>query len=330
MPPPTEPPPAAIRPGPRPRAAPPRATHPPGGGRVAGDRHPLRVEAMGGALADDPARRGVALLDRDRVAGLGRAVVLDERERRAGPAGQLAHQPVVRAGVPEHPTAAVHVQDHRERALGAGRAHDAHADVAHVGRDGDPALVDRQLGDRRGLDVVEHLARLIGRQLVQIRRIGGRLDERLRGGLEHDVRQRAVDGHQRGLLWSLRVGWDYAVTGSRAGSRSATAGRFAGSGAEVVGWRVRAARRCRTSRYGEVAIAASAMTSSRTASRKSTSVTSSATGPATRSAKSTQGPAKRTNGGPATGITPTSGPISASISRTVRRLETFMTALRRP
>src|SRR3954447_24353262 len=57
--------------------------------RAAGDRHPLGVEAMGGALADDPPRRGVALLDRDRVPGLGRAVVRDERERGARPTGQL-------------------------------------------------------------------------------------------------------------------------------------------------------------------------------------------------------------------------------------------------
>jgi hypothetical protein len=90
------------------------------------------------------------------------------------------------AGVAEHPAAAMHVQDHRQRALGAGRAHDPHTHIADVGRDGDPALVDGQHVDRRRLDVVEHLARLVGGQLVQERRIGGRLDERLRGGLEHD------------------------------------------------------------------------------------------------------------------------------------------------
>ena len=70
--------------------------------------------------------------------------------------------------------------------VGVRRADDPHPDVADVGGDGDPALVDGQLVDRRGLDVVEHLARLVGGQLVQERRLGGRLDERLRGGLEHD------------------------------------------------------------------------------------------------------------------------------------------------
>jgi hypothetical protein len=85
----------------------------------------------------------------------------------------------VRAGVAEHPAAAVHVQDHGQRALGAGRADDPHEDVAVLGRHGDPALVHRQLVDRRGLHVVEHLARSRGAELLQEWRIGGGLDERL-------------------------------------------------------------------------------------------------------------------------------------------------------
>ena len=149
--------------------------------RVAGDRHPLRVEPVRGALADDPPGGRVALLDRDRVAGLGRAVVLDEHERGAGADGQLAHEPVVRPGVAEHPAAAVHVEDHRAACPSAPAGRTMRTlDVADVGRHGDPALVDGQLVDRRRLDVVEHLARLVGRQLVQERRLGGRLDERLR------------------------------------------------------------------------------------------------------------------------------------------------------
>jgi hypothetical protein len=158
---------------------------------------------VGGALPDDPAGGCVALLDRDRVARLGRAVVLDERESGAGPAGQLAHEPVVGGRVPEHPAAAVHVQDHGQRALGAGRANDAHLDVADVGGDGDPALVDGQLVDRRRLDVVEDLARLVGRQLVEEGRVGSRLDERLRRGLEHDSGGRGGCGHGEVLSWSL-------------------------------------------------------------------------------------------------------------------------------
>jgi hypothetical protein len=110
----------------------------------------------------------------------------------------------VRGGVAEHPAAAVHVQDHRQRALHAGRAHDAHLDVADLGRHGDPVHVDGQLVDRRRLDVIEHLARLAGGQLVQERRRGGCVHERLRRGLEHNARQRAVDGHKHQLLFRCR------------------------------------------------------------------------------------------------------------------------------
>jgi hypothetical protein len=129
--------------------------------RVAGDRHPL-----GSSPFAAPSRRSTGRsrspARSPRVAGLGRAVVLDERERGAGAAGQLAHEPVMRARVAEHPPAAVHVQDHRQRALDALGPHDADAHVADVGGHRDPALVDGQLLDRRGLDVVEHLAGLIG------------------------------------------------------------------------------------------------------------------------------------------------------------------------
>jgi hypothetical protein len=69
-------------------------------------------------------------------------------------------------GVAEHPAATVHVQDHRQRALAADRAHDPHLDVAGLGRDGDPAVLDRQLVDRGGLDVVEDLAGLSRGELV--------------------------------------------------------------------------------------------------------------------------------------------------------------------
>jgi hypothetical protein len=45
---------------------------------------------------------------------LRRAVVLDERDSGAGTDDELADEPVVRTGVPEHPAAAVHVDDHRQ------------------------------------------------------------------------------------------------------------------------------------------------------------------------------------------------------------------------
>ena len=146
---------------------------------VAGDRDPVGVELVGVALARDPLRGGVALLDRDRVARLGRAVVLDEHDRRAGADGEFADEPIVRPGVAEHPTAAVHVENHRQRPQDVARTDDPDAHVADVGRHCHPVLVDGQLFDRRGLDIVEHLARLVGGQLVQERRRGSRVGERL-------------------------------------------------------------------------------------------------------------------------------------------------------
>ena len=118
--------------------------------------------------------------------GLGRAVVLDEHDGGAGADGQLADEPVVGVGVAQHPAAAVHVEDHRQRPGGVRRPDDPHAHVADLGGDGDPAVLDRELVDRRGLDVVEHLAGLGGGELVEERRLGGRLDELLGGRLEHD------------------------------------------------------------------------------------------------------------------------------------------------
>ena len=69
---------------------------------------------------------------------------------------------------------------------------DAHAGVADVGRDGDPLLVDGQLVDRRGLEVVEDLARGGGLELVEERRRRRRVDDALGGRLEDDP---GLDGH---------------------------------------------------------------------------------------------------------------------------------------
>ena len=110
------------------------------------------------ALVDDPASRDVCLLDGDRVVGLGGAVVLHEHQRGVRPDCQLAHEAIVGTGVAQHPAVAVHVEDSRKRSGRAERLDDADRDVADLRRDGDPALVDVGLGDRRGLDVVEDLA----------------------------------------------------------------------------------------------------------------------------------------------------------------------------
>jgi hypothetical protein len=159
--------------------------------RIAGDGDAVGIELVGGALAHDPLGGRVPLLDRDRVACLRRTVVLDEHDGGAGADGQFADEPVVGFGVAQHPAAAVHVEDHRQRPRGLRWSDDPHADVADLGGDGDPAVVGRELVDRRGLDVVQHLAGLGGGELVEERRLRGRLDELLGGRLEHDRRVRA-------------------------------------------------------------------------------------------------------------------------------------------
>jgi hypothetical protein len=76
----------------------------------------------------------------------------------------------VGGGVTEHPATAVHVDDDRERALGALRLDDPHARVAYARRHSDPLLVDRQLLDWRGLKIVEDVAGGDIPQLVEERR----------------------------------------------------------------------------------------------------------------------------------------------------------------
>src|SRR5262249_36325807 len=127
---------------------------------------------------------------------------------------ELADEAVVRARVPEHPAAAVHVQDRRQRAGGVRRGDDADADVADGGRHGDPALRGRQLVDRLRLHVVEHLPRLAGRQLVDERGCGGRLDECPRRGLEDDGRW-GCNGHDQVLFTAVYRATDWLSQSSK-------------------------------------------------------------------------------------------------------------------
>jgi hypothetical protein len=135
-------------------------------------------------FARDPLGGRVPLLDRDRIARLGGPVVFDENDRGVGTDCQLADESVVCVGVADNPAAAVHVEDHWQCPDGIRGPDDPHAHVANVGGDGDPAVVDGQLVDRGGLQFVEHGARLGWGQFVQEWRLGGRLDEHLRGRLE--------------------------------------------------------------------------------------------------------------------------------------------------
>jgi hypothetical protein len=152
----------------------------------------------GGALADDPLGGGIALLDRHGVVGLGRVGIFDEQQRGPRADGQLADEPVVSAGVAEDPAAAVHVDDDRQRAGAAGRPDDPDAGIADLGGDGDPLLFDRQQPRGIRLQVVEHLARSGGLELVDERRNGSGVDDALCGGLEDDA---GLNGHGDVLSW---------------------------------------------------------------------------------------------------------------------------------
>jgi hypothetical protein len=93
--------------------------------RVAGDRDPGCVQAVGGAVVGDPRQHGVDFLDRGGVVRLRGEAVVGEHERGAGTVRELADEPVVGVGVAEHPSGAVGVEDDRGFAVGALGAHDA-------------------------------------------------------------------------------------------------------------------------------------------------------------------------------------------------------------
>ena len=68
-------------------------------------------------------------LPEGREARFRRAAGLDEHDGRLRAGRDLAHQPVVRGGVPQRPAAAVKVHDDRQLLARARRPHDAHAIV---------------------------------------------------------------------------------------------------------------------------------------------------------------------------------------------------------
>jgi hypothetical protein len=92
-------------------------------------------------MLGDPGEDGFALVDLDRVVGLGCRGVVDEDHGGVRGGGQLADETVVRAGIPEHPSAAVAVDDRGRRGGEAGRPHDA-----------DRHLPGRPAGDHAVLD----------------------------------------------------------------------------------------------------------------------------------------------------------------------------------
>ena len=104
----------------------------------------------------------------------------------AASAPTASSRSVVGVGVAEHPAGAVDVEDHRQRAGGAGRFDDAHPHRAgRAALDADPFLVDRRLLYVAGLDLVDGLAAFRGGHLIQERRGIGGLAELDSLGLEH-------------------------------------------------------------------------------------------------------------------------------------------------
>src|SRR3954463_1372506 len=79
-------------------------------------------------------------------------VVCEEDDNGAGADSELRDESVLRGGVAEHPAAAMHVEDHRQRPDGVRGPDDPHAHVAEIGGHGSPAVVPGQPVGRRGPD----------------------------------------------------------------------------------------------------------------------------------------------------------------------------------
>src|SRR5262249_44312417 len=144
--------------------------------RLTGDCHTARIQPSRHAVAYDPLRGCVALLDGDGIVRLRRRCVLDEGDGRSRAYCQLAYEAVVCFGVAQHPATTVHVHHDRQRARRAPGLDDADPHVTDRGGHGDPLLVDGRLVDRCGLEIVEDLPRCGRLQLVQVGGCGGRVD----------------------------------------------------------------------------------------------------------------------------------------------------------
>ena len=111
---------------------------------------------------------------------LGGTVVLDEDDGGVRTDGQFADETIMGAGVAEDPAAAVDVQNRGKGRRRPRRFDDARLNVADVGGNAHPLLVDVGLVDRCGLDVVEDFPCALGPELVEERGLRGRLGKLLR------------------------------------------------------------------------------------------------------------------------------------------------------
>jgi hypothetical protein len=124
----------------------------------------------------------VGLLDRDRISGFRRALVIDENHRGVGADGDLAGHAVMGLLVAKDPAAAMEVHHDRQRAARALRPDDANPHRSG-GADGKGRVLDggRQLGDRLGLSAGQDVTGGIRAQGVDRRAAAGgqRVDELL-------------------------------------------------------------------------------------------------------------------------------------------------------
>jgi len=165
--------------------------------RVADHRDPRTVQ-VGTPVSGQPAQHRVTLAHRLRVARLRREAVVREDHGRAGADGQLPDQPVMGVAVPEDPAATVQVEDHRQPTDGARRPDDpdrhrgiaagAHRLVLHI---------HVGFGDGAGLKFGEGASTSFRPELVQIRRVRGRLGKPPGGGFQHDRGGAARRAHRR-------------------------------------------------------------------------------------------------------------------------------------
>src|ERR1051326_6650863 len=114
----------------------------------------------------------------------GRPIVFDEGNRGTHPNRQLPNKAIMRASVAEDPTTAMHVQNSGKETCSTDRLDNADTHVPNSSSDGDPLLVDVELGDGGRLNIVKDFSCTFDTELVQKRRLRRSVRELLRCRLE--------------------------------------------------------------------------------------------------------------------------------------------------
>lgn len=162
---------------------------------IACDREPGGVDLELLGMLGDIFGRSISLLDGNGIAGFRRALVVDEDDSGIGAVGDLAHQPVMRIRIAQHPAAAMEIENDRQCALGMFRADDAQLDAACRTSLDDPVLF---LGGKflhiALLRASQDIAGIGRRQRVDRLAAGKPVDEFLRCRLEYRIGKRANGG----------------------------------------------------------------------------------------------------------------------------------------